>query len=600
MAKKFITAALPYVNNQPHLGNIVGSVLGGDVYSRYCRAKGDDVTYISGTDEYGTATEMEAMKQGIHPKEIIAKNRALHQAVYKWLNLNFDYFGNTDCPEHIEMTQQIFKMCYKNGYFEKKSIEQFYCDGCTQFLADRYIKAECGLCGYEDARGDQCDKCGRCLKDCDLKNPRCSLCSQEPRLKSVDHLFLRLDLLQGLVRSHFTDKKKNWTANARHIYEEWIKKDIHPRCMTRFLKYRWGVPVPLAGFEELVFYVWFDAPIGYFTFLSKARADWKSWVAGAEIVNFMGKDNVPFHSIIFPSMLLACSHPRANKAFDNKSNIISDINCDEMSNKENSKENYNSEAQALKNLSIKDTAVGDDSDIVLPVVDVINSTEYLTFNKEKFSKSRGVGIFGMDLVNKDLGCPDYWRFYLIKRRPETKDADFSVDEFISSISGELIANYGNLCNRTLKYLKKQRGGRVELSEAAADACDTQLLEQINAEFSEYKRLMDGINLRDGLAKALEISSIGNKYLQDLQGNKERLPRGFQISYSVVRFVGCILAPFIPAAYEKLCEMLEIEQEAIPERFEIIKSAEIRKEVVALFTPLSEAQLANLRSYIPIK
>lgn len=564
MGKKFITSALPYVNNQPHLGNIVGSVLGADVYHRYCKKCGDDSILICGTDEYGTATEMEAMKQGVHPRDIVEKNRKLHKQVYDWLNLEFDQFGKTDCEEHIKMTQEVFMKSYENGYFEGQPVSQFYCNKCDQFLADRYVEGECCHCGYSSARGDQCDKCGKCLKAEELKAPKCVLCLGTPVLRETKHLFLRLDRLQEQIKGYFETRKKNWSVNAQHIYEEWIKKDIHPRCMTRLLKYRWGVPVPLEGYEDKVFYVWFDAPIGYLTFLSQAKPDWREWVADAQFVQFMGKDNVPFHAIIFPAMLMSAIGGRG--AAGEQGGAVHDMNGE---GRKADKSTY-------------------------PIVDVINSTEYLQFNQEKFSKSRGVGIFGMDLVTRDLGSPDVWRFYLMRKRPETKDSDFSTEDFITQVNSDLIANIGNFCNRILKYINKALGGKVEIS--ALDGEDERFVAEIDALYKEYKRLMDRILLRDALGKLLEITSRGNKYLQDLQQNREKMGHGFAMCYSLVVLAGHMLEPFLPGAASRLFSMCKSTGTLFPERFDIIKSAVIEKNIVVLFTPFTDAQLANLRSY----
>ncbi len=560
MSKKFITSALPYVNNQPHLGNIVGSVLSADVYSRYSRNIGDDVSFICGTDEFGTATEMEAIKQGIHPSEIVEKNRKLHKEVYDWFKIKFDIFGHTNSPEHVKITQDFFYKCYNNGFFSHSVIEQYYCNKCEQFLADRYVEGECSNCSYREAKGDQCDKCGRCLKVEDLKTPRCVLCSETPIMKSTEHLYLRLDLLQEKIKETFENVKKNWSQNAITIYNEWIGRKIHSRCMTRMLKYKWGVPVPLPGFEDKVFYVWFDAPIGYFTFLAKSRPDWKEWLNDAKIIQFMGKDNVPFHSIIFPGMILATKYLLR----DEKKGII------EKKNDDNQEFNY-------------------------PNINIINSTEYLQFNGEKFSKSRGIGIFGMDLVKKDLGCSDYWRFYLISRRPETSDSDFNIEDFILHVSSDLISNFGNFCNRVLKYISIKLNGYVLVKEL--DEVDNQFIESINLLFNEYKRAMDQIHLREGLQKVFEISSKGNKYLQDLQNNKSKMNHGFSLCYSLVIFIAKLIEPFTPDAANKLFNFYKIEKPILLDNFQIIKNAYFNDKIEILFSKFTEQQLANIKSYI---
>lgn len=542
MAKRFITSALPYVNNQPHLGNIVGSVLGLDVYSRYCRKSGDEVISVCGTDEYGTATEMEAMRLKVHPKEIVDRNRVLHKAVYDWMNIEFDCWGRTSCEEHANLVQKIFLQCYRNGYFERKEIEQFYCNVCLQFLADRFVEGECMLCGYSNARGDQCDKCGKCLRVSDLRSPKCTLCLSTPVMKSSSHLFFRLDLLQSMIKEAMDSKKDGWSENAQSICREWLDKELIPRCMTRSLRFKWGVQVPLEEFEDKVFYVWFDAVIGYLTFLSQVRPDWEDWMKDAKITQFMGKDNVFFHAFIFPGILLASGNTKT-------------------------------------------------------IADVINSTEYLTFNGEKFSKSRKVGVFGMDLIERDLGRSCLWRYYLIRRRPETKDSDFCIEEFINLINADLRSNLGNLCQRVLKYLKKNCGGRVSVRDL--DESDRRFISEMNSMYTQYKSLMDSISLRAGIEKAVEMSSLANKYIQSLQGAKERLNRGFNIGYSAVVFLSHVFEPFIPETSKKIFRMCKTGSASglFPKEFEVITSAEIDNDIQILFNPLTEDQLSNLRGYI---
>lgn len=543
MAKRFVVSALPYVNSQPHLGNIVGSVLGSDVYSRYCRKSGDEVVFVCGTDEYGTATEMEAMKLKVHPRDIVSKNRVLHKAVYDWMGIEFDFWGQTSCEEHTKMVQATFLECYRNKYFEEQEMEQFYCSTCSQFLADRFVEGECMLCGYTDARGDQCDKCGRCLKASDLRLPRCSLCLDTPVMKSSNHLFFRLDLLQDKIKDVMEGRKSEWTENARNIYNEWLNKKLAPRCMTRSLRFKWGVQVPLDGFEDKVFYVWFDAVLGYLTFLGQAKQDWREWIKDAKITQFMGKDNVFFHAFIFPGILLASGN-------------------------------------------------------VESVADVINSTEYLTFNGEKFSKSRKIGIFGMDLVEKDLGSPCLWRYYLIKRRPEIRDSDFSVEEFIDLTNADLRFNLGNLCQRVLKYLNKNCGGKVSVCDV--DEIDRSFVFEMNSMYAQYRKLMDGISLRGGIEKAVEMSSLANKYIQSLQNNKEHLKRGFNIGYSAIVFLSHLFEPFIPETSKRIFRMCKVDHSPsslFPEKFEVISMAEISDDIQILFDPLSKSQLSNLREYV---
>ncbi|KAI5171253.1 methionyl-tRNA synthetase [Pancytospora epiphaga] len=583
MGKKFITSALPYVNNQPHLGNIVGCVLGGDIYARYCRKRGDEVVYICGTDEYGTATEMEAMKQGVTPMEIVTKNRALHVKIYEWLNLKFDKFGNTTCEEHTKKTQEIFMKCYENGYFQKKSISQRYCIKCEQFLADRYVSGTCAHCGYNGAHGDQCDMCSKYLRKEDLKSPMCSLCGSEPEERPTEHLYLRLDLLKDKIAACLKSRSEQWSKGARDMYNSWIKEELIPRCMTRALKHKWGVPVPLKGFEDKVFYVWFDAPIGYLTFLEQARPDWQEWIADADFVQFMGKDNVPFHSIIFPAMILASLSPASlekvlaeNSQVENFCAKVGDMHVEE---------------------GIKRTGPIDvRHHMEYPIVDVINSTGYLLFNGQKFSKSKNIGIFGLDLVTKNIGSPDLWRYYLTRRRPETGDSNFASEDFIVHVKGDLIGNIGNLFNRVLKYIELRLGGQVHVEEL--NELDRLFVKEVGELLNEYHLLMDKILLRAALEKITELAQKGNQYLQKHQNDKGRLSHAFSMAYSLLVLLAHVTEPFMPDSAEMMYSFCKVptSNRVLPNEFAVISDAEISSKIGIIFEPLTEEQLGVLRAY----
>ncbi|GFQ88973.1 methionine--tRNA ligase, cytoplasmic, partial [Trichonephila clavata] len=302
-----ITSALPYVNNIPHLGNIIGSVLSADVFARYCRARGYNTLYICGTDEYGTATETKAIAMKVTPKEICDKYHKLHSEIYEWFNISFDYFGRTSTAKQTEIAQNIFLKLYTQDLVFVDSVEQLFCASCERFLADRFVEGICPLCQYEDARGDQCDKCGKLINAAELKQPQCKLCRATPHLKSSKHLFLNLPKLEESVKKHLdkVTSTGHWSNTAKVIANSWLREGLKPRCITRDLK--WGIPVPLEGFTDKVFYVWFDAPIGYLSITANYTDKWEQWWKQPDIVQlyqFMAKDNVPFHSIIFPACLI--------------------------------------------------------------------------------------------------------------------------------------------------------------------------------------------------------------------------------------------------------------------------------------------------------
>merc|ERR1719167_225883 len=365
-----ITSALPYVNNVPHLGNIVGCVLSADVFARYCRIRGYNTLYVCGTDEYGTATETKALEEKCTPQQICDKYHKIHSDVYKWFDISFDQFGRTTTEKQTEVAQEIFWQLHANGNLIEDDMEQLHCQSCDRFLADRYVEGTCPLpgCGFEDARGDQCDGCGKLINAVELRNPRCKICRATPKTKTSKHIFIDLPKIETRLTEWLDEASKLWTSNARVIAKTWMKNGLQPRCITRDLK--WGTKVPKEGFEDKVFYVWFDAPIGYISITAKYTNEWKKWWQNPDLVEyyeFMAKDNVPFHSVVFPATLLG------------------------------------TEDENLK------------------------STEYLNYEDAKFSKSRGIGVFGNDAETTGISA-DIWRFYLIYTRPESADSAFKWDD----------------------------------------------------------------------------------------------------------------------------------------------------------------------------
>lgn len=455
-----ITSALPYVNNVPHLGNIIGSVLSADVFARYCRLKGLNTLFLFGTDEYGTATETKALEEGVTPQEICDKYHKIHREIYDWFNIGYDYFGRTTTHEQSEIAHEIFWALHKNQCLLENDTEQLFCSKCQRFLADRFVEGICPFCQYAEARGDQCDKCGKLINTCELKEPRCKLCGTGPQFKTSKHLFLDLAKLQPKVEEWFQksiDKENScWTQTARVIVNSWLRDGLKARCITRDLK--WGTPVPLQGFTDKVFYVWYDAPIGYPSITAHHNQHWQQWWKNPDDVTlyqFMGKDNVPFHGIIFP----ACQIGTQDK---------------------------------------------------WTVVNHICAIEYLNYENTKFSKSRGVGVFGDNA--KDTGIEaDIWRFYLLYMRPENQDTSFSWTDLMNKNNSELLNNLGNFINRSLMFLNNNFGGVVP--QLNFQESDKILLAQINRELALYQSLMDKVKLRDGIKHILNISRIGNQYIQ---------------------------------------------------------------------------------------
>lgn len=484
MKRKLITSALPYVNNIPHLGNLI-QVLSADVYARFCRLKGYETLYICGTDEYGTATETKALEEGKTPQELCNYYHAIHSDIYSWFQIAFDNFGRTSTKQQTEVTQQIFLDLEKNGYIKEHAIEQLFCVSCNRFLADRYVRGLCPSCGYEDARGDQCEHCGKLLDPTELKTPRCSTCSQTPELRTTSHLYIDLP---GILPIYEQWVKKasvegQWSKNAIQMTQAWIRDGLQERAITRDLK--WGIPVPQAGYENKVFYVWFDAPIGYISIAKclfdvnqkdpeasqKLLESWWQNPEEVELFQFIGKDNIPFHTVIFPSSLLG------------------------------SGKNWTK----LHHMS---------------------STEYLNYESGKFSKSKGIGVFGSDA--KESGIPaDMWRFYIFYNRPEKADTVFTWKDFQEKINSELVGNLCNLVNRTLTFIARYYDGKIPskdgLLSSRQDIIEiiTNLRSSVENSKNKITSYLEWAELKEAFKETFALSSIANKAFQDGEPWKTR-------------------------------------------------------------------------------
>lgn len=515
-----ITSALPYVNNVPHLGNIIGCVLSADVFARYCRLRGYNAVYICGTDEYGTATETKAMEEKCTPQQICDKYHAVHKQVYDWFDISFDKFGRTSTPQQTEVCQAIFKKLYDNNWLTENTMQQLYCDNCPRFLADRLVEGVCPTpgCNYDSARGDQCEKCGKLLNPTELIDPRCKVCQTTPRIRDTNHLFLELPQLKDKLVEYINEMSEagSWSQNAIQTTHAWLREGLKPRCITRDLK--WGVPVPHERFEDKVFYVWFDAPIGYVSITSCYTPEWEQWwknPENVELFQFMGKDNVPFHTVIFPSTLLGTGEKWT----------------------------------LMKTISV---------------------TEYLNYEAGKFSKSKGIGVFGNDV--KDTNIPvEVWRYYLLTNRPEVSDTLFTWVDLQAKLNSELLNNLGNFVNRVLSFVAKPTGlgyGSVIPDAQGADShsLTVELAEKVGKSVEQYVEAMEKVKLKQGLKTAMSISSEGNAYLQASQFWK--LYKEDQLSCSIVmktsvglvHLLACLLEPFMPSFSIEVFKQLNLPPE----------------------------------------
>ena len=463
-----ITSALPYVNNVPHLGNLIGCVLSADVYARFCRAIGHNTLYICGTDEYGTATETKALEEKVTPKELCDKFHLLHKSIYDWFDIDFDFFGRTSTEIHTRITQDIFARLNKNGYIKKDEMEQFKCNNCNLVLSDRWVIGKCPHknCEYPEARGDQCDGCGKLMNALELTNPQCKLCRNAPIKTRSSHYFLELPAVESKLREWLDAQSKEWTSNSKSITYSFINDGLRPRCITRDLK--WGVKVPSEDpdMQNKVFYVWFDAPIGYLSITENFLGEnkWEEWWKNPDNVKlyqFMGKDNVTFHGVIFPSTLLGTG------------------------------DNYT-------------------------LVNQMSTTEYLNYENKKFSKSHSTGVFGDNAKNTNIPS-EVWRFYLLANRPEQSDTEFKWDDFMAKNNNELLSNLGNLIHRILQFTAKYYQKKVpQLNMELVNEKDQEFMKNSHKLLCEYVNALDNVRIKEGLRVFMELSSLGNGYFQETE------------------------------------------------------------------------------------
>lgn len=545
-----ITSALPYVNNVPHLGNIVGSVLSADIYARYAKNRGYNTLFVCGTDEYGTATETKALEEGVSPKALCDKYHVIHKQTYDWFQIGFDYFGRTTTPQQTEIAQDIFLKLNENGLLEEQSMRQLYCPVHNGFLADRFVEGTCPKCAYADARGDQCDGCGTLLNPFELIEPRCKIDNATPIPKESNHIFLSLDKLQDQVADW--NKKSQvdgkWSRNGITITGTWLNEGLHPRCITRDLK--WGTPVPLATYADKVLYVWFDACIGYVSITANYMEDWQSWWKQPEndvqLYQFMGKDNVPFHTVVFPASQLGTKEPWT----------------------------------MLHHLS---------------------TTEYLQYEGGKFSKSRNVGVFGNNA--QDTGIPpSVWRYYLATARPETSDTQFSWQEFVTRNNSELLANLGNFVNRLVKFVSA-KFNKVVPEYDVADLDYAPVSKDLNTLLAAYNDAMEAVSERKGLEIAMQISARGNQFLQEnkldnslLANDPAKAAAVIGVGINIIYLLSAVIAPFMPETGAQILEQLNAPARLIPDTFslDILGGHNLGKPAY-LFSRIDEKKIEEWRS-----
>ncbi|MEV5770424.1 methionine--tRNA ligase [Streptomyces antimycoticus] len=513
MARHLITSALPYINGIKHLGNMVGSMLPADVYSRYMRQRGHEVLYICATDEHGTPAELAAKEAGLPVDEFCAQQHEAQKAIYDGFGLAFDYFGRSSSAQNVQITQTIARELKTNGFIEERSIRQVYSNADGRFLPDRYIEGTCPHCGYDKARGDQCENCTRVLDPTDLIDARSAISgSSDLEVRETKHLFLLQSKLAEEVAAWVDERGKDWPTLASSIARKWLNEGLQDRAITRDLD--WGVPVPADTWPDLaaegkVFYVWFDAPIEYIgatkEWADAARdtdsehRDWKSWWYDVDetvrYTEFMAKDNVPFHTVMFPATLLGTR-------------------------------------DAWKK------------------VDYVKAFNWLTYYGGKFSTSQKRGVF-TDAALEVLPA-DYWRYFLMANAPESDDTSFTWEHFTATVNKDLADTLGNFVNRVLSFSRKRFGDEVPAGRTAGEA-EERLGEEIARLLAEYEEHMDALQFRKAAAALRALWSAGNSYLEEkapwleIKTDQEAAALTLRTAMNLIHLYAIVSEPFIPAS-----------------------------------------------------
>jgi methionyl-tRNA synthetase len=497
--KVVINSAWPYSYSIPHLGNLVGCLLPGDVFSRYYKLKGLDTIYVSGSDSHGTRIEYEAIKKGISPKEIAYQTHEKIKELIKKFGIEFDNYTITDTKLHHEFSREFYKRLEKKGLILTKIEKQPYCSNCKMFLAEKFITGTCPYCKSSNTKGDQCDDCGKLLDASDLINPRCTICSKEGiALKETKHWYIDLKKLEPKIKN-YVKSHPEWDKRVKEYTNNFFKMGLKPRPITRDIK--WGIPAPFQGAENKVFYVWVEAVLGYISaseeLLGKKYLDyWKT--SDAKHVYCMAKDNVAFHTIILPGLLMA-----------------------------------------------------DDSKWHLP--DLISSIEFLNFEGEKFSKTHGIGIWMDEAL--ELLPEHYWRFYLLLNRPETHDFNFTWETLDEAINNILINNVGNFINRSITFASKYGAKKT-----APNSEDKKMQKEIGKTLKIVDEKFEAGSLRGALEAIIELSSKANKFFQDRQPwhNEKLRYNTIIVSLQLSKALAIMLYPFIPSISIKAAKMLGFE------------------------------------------
>ena len=510
MAKKFkrylVTSALPYANGPVHIGHLAGVYIPSDIYTRYLRLKGCDVISVCGSDEHGVPITIKARKEGVSPQQIVDRYHELIKRSFEGLGMSFDIYSRTSSPVHAATASAFFRKLYDEGKFIEKSSMQYYDTEAQTFLADRYIVGTCPRCGYERAYGDQCEKCGSTLSPDELVNPHSAVSGSVPEKRETKHWYLPLDQYEGFLRKWILEGHKEWKTNVYGQCKSWLDGGLQPRAVSRDLD--WGIPVPVEGAEGKVLYVWFDAPIGYISATKELTPDWeKYWKSeDTKMVHFIGKDNIVFHCIVFPSML------KAHGGY------------------------------------------------ILP--ENVPANEFLNLEGEKISTSRNWAVWLHEYLEEFPGKEDVLRYVLCANAPETKDNDFTWKDFQARNNNELVAVLGNFVNRALVLTQKYFDGVVPACGELTDY-DRATIAEVGAVKASLEANIENYRFREALKDAMNVSRIGNKYLADtepwkvIKSDPERVKTILNIALQITANTAVAIEPFMPFSAAKILRMLNV-------------------------------------------
>ena len=502
-----VTAALPYANGGVHIGHLAGVYVPADIYVRYLRLKGQDVKFICGSDEHGVPITIRAKKEGITPQQVVDRYHAMIKNSFADFGISFDIYSRTTSETHSRVASEFFKKLYDEGKLVEKTSMQYYDEEAGQFLADRYITGECPHCHNPKAYGDQCEKCGSDLDPTELINPVSAISGSKPVLKETKNWYLPLNEYQDWLKQWILEGHKEWRPNVYGQCKSWLDMDLQPRAMTRDLD--WGIPVPVEGAEGKVLYVWFDAPIGYISNTQELLPDdWEKWWKDPEtrLVHFIGKDNIVFHCLIFPTML------KAHGGY------------------------------------------------ILP--DNVPANEFLNLENDKISTSRNWAVWLHEYLEELPGKQDVLRYVLTANAPETKDNNFTWKDFQARNNNELVAVYGNFVNRALVLTQKYFDGVVPAAGELTEY-DLATIREFTDVKAQVERLLDEFRFRDAQKEAMNLARIGNKYLADsepwkvIKTDPERVKTILNIAIQLVANLAVAFEPFLPFSSSRLREMLAV-------------------------------------------